>query len=48
LFELGIRLPPSSVGPMSDGCYDVQIAQQFLEAGDCCRLGLGFSLDLQK
>ena len=46
--EFGVESPQTSVGPMSDGRYHLQIAQQFLEAGGHCGLGLGFPVHFQK
>lgn len=43
----GVQSPQTSVGPLSDGRYHPQIAQQFLEGGGCC-WGLGFLVHLQK
>jgi hypothetical protein len=46
LLEFGVHFPQTSVGPMSDGRYHFQIAQQFLKRGG--RRGLSFPLHLQK
>lgn len=43
----GIQSPQTSIGPLSDGRYHLQIAQQFLEGGGCC-WGLDLLLHLQK
>jgi hypothetical protein len=40
LVEFGVHFPQTSVGPMSDGRYHFQIAQQFLKRGG--RRGLSF------
>src|SRR5919108_697451 len=44
---LGVQSPQASVGPLSDGRYHLQIAQQFLERGGC-RWRLDHLLHLQK
>lgn len=46
LLEFGAGPPQPSVGPLGNGRYHLQIAQQFLEGGDSC--GLRFGLHLQK